>query len=159
MNIDSTIEDLEAQAYFASQVAKTNETFSLVIEVELAQPEQQAKLLNKGLVGLDFVAGFGEFQLQRGNKWILIPNHSINSITPLQGSLEESIVGLTALAFIDSKLRGALISVKQFNKVNTVQGKLVNMLGNHLVLKTNGLQLFPLESTEWLAVDSLSTDS
>ena len=35
MNIDSTIEDLEAQAYFASQITRFNDKFSLVMDVEL----------------------------------------------------------------------------------------------------------------------------
>jgi hypothetical protein len=155
MNIDSTIEDLEAQAYFASQLAKTNDTFSLVIEVELLKPEQQSKRLSMALIGLDFVAGF----LERSTTWILIPNHSISSMTLQKGLLEESLVELSASAFIESKLRGASISIKQLGRVKPNQGKLTNILGNHIVLKASTLQVIPLESIEWLAVDSLSTEN
>lgn len=154
MNIDSTIEDLEAQAYFASQMTRFNEKFSLVIDVELLKPEQQTKRLSMALIGLDFVAGF----LERSITWILIPNHSISSITLQKGLLEESLVELSASAFIDSKLRVASIAIKQLGRVKPNQGKLVKILGNQLVLKASTLQVIPLESIEWLAVDSLSTD-
>lgn len=107
MNIDSTIEDLEAQAYFASQIAKTDDTFSLIVEVELQQTEYETKRLSMALIGLDFVAGFLEAQSQTSISWLLIPNTSINSITLSRGSLEESLVELSASAFIESKLRGA----------------------------------------------------
>ena len=154
MNIDSTIEDLEAQAYFASQMTRFNEKFSLVIDVELLKPEQQTKRLSMALIGLDFVAGF----LERSITWILIPNHSISSITLQKGLLEESLVELSASAFIDSKLRVASIAIKQLGRVKPNQGKLVKILGNQLVLKASTLQVIPLESIEWLAVDSFSTD-
>ncbi len=159
MNIDSTIEDLEAQAYFASQIAKTDDTFSLIVEVELQQTEYETKCLSMALIGLDFVAGFLDAHLQTSTSWLLIPNNSISSITLSRGSLEESLVELSASAFIESKLRGASISIKQAGRVKPSQGKLVNILGNQLVLKSAGLQLLPLESIEWLAVDSLCTDS
>ena len=80
MNIDSTIEDLEAQAYFASQIAKTDDTFSLIVEVELQQTEYETKRLSMALIGLDFVAGFLEAHSQTSTSWVLIPNNSINSI-------------------------------------------------------------------------------
>jgi hypothetical protein len=155
MNIDSTIEDLEAQAYFASQMTRSNDKFSLVIDVELLKPEQQTRRLSVALIGLDFVAGF----LERRTTWILIPNHSISSITLQKGLLEESLVELSASAFIESKLRGASISIKQLGRVKPNQGKLTNILGNQIVLKASTHQVIPLESTEWLAVDSLSTDN
>jgi hypothetical protein len=158
MNIDSTIEDLEAQAYFASQIAKTDDTFSLIVEVELQQTEYETKRLSMALIGLDFVAGFLEAHSQTSTSWLLIPNNSISSITLSRGSLEESLVELSASAFIESKLRGASISIKQDGRVKSFHGKLVNILGNQLVLKSAGVQLLPLESIEWLAVDSLSTD-
>lgn len=155
MNIDSTIEDLEAQAYFASQVTRSNDKFSLVIDVELLKPEQQSKRLSMALIGLDFVAGF----LERSITWILIPNHSISSITLHRGLLEESIVELSSSVFVDSKLRGASISIKQLGSAKPNQGKLAQIFGNQIVLKASTLQVIPLESTEWLAVDSLSTDN
>ena len=158
MNIDSTIEDLEAQAYFASQITRSNDKFSLVINVELLKLEQQTKRLSMALIGLDFVAGFLEAHSQTSTSWLLIPNNSISSITLSRGSLEESLVELSASAFIESKLRGASISIKQAGRVKTSHGKLANMLGNQLVLKSAGVQLLPLESIEWLAVDSLCTD-
>jgi hypothetical protein len=155
MNIDSTIEDLEAQAYFASQLTRSNDKFSLVIDVELLKPEQQSKRLSIVIIGLDFVAGF----LERSTTWLLIPNHSISSITLQNGLLEESLVELSASVFIESKLRGASISIKQWGSVKPNQGNLVKILGNQLFLKASTLQVIPLESIEWLAVDSLSTDS
>jgi hypothetical protein len=155
MNIDSTIEDLEAQAYFASQMTRSNDKFSLVLDVELLKPEQQTRRLSMALIGLDFVAGF----LERSTTWILIPNHSISSITLQKGLLEESLVELSASAFMDSKLRGASISIKQLDSAKPHQGKLANILGNQIVLKASTLQVIPLESIEWLAVDSLSTDN
>ena len=159
MNIDSTIEDLEAQAYFASQITRSNDKFSLVINVELLKLEQQTKRLSMALIGLDFVAGFLEAHSQTSTSWLLIPNTSISSITLSRGSIEESLVELSASTFVESKLRGASISIKQAGRVKPSQGKLVNILGNQLVLKSSGLQLLPLESIEWLAVDSLCTDS
>jgi hypothetical protein len=159
MNIDSTIEDLEAQAYFASQMTRSNDKFSLIVEVELQQTEYETKRLSMALIGLDFVAGFLEAHSQTSTSWLLIPNNSINSITLSHGSLEESLVELSASAFIESKLRGASISIKQAGRVKPSHGKLANMLGNQLVLKSAGVQLLPLESMEWLAVDSLSTDN
>jgi hypothetical protein len=155
MNIDSTIEDLEAQAYFASQMTRSNDKVSLVIDVELLKPEQQTRRLSVALIGLDFVAGF----LERSTTWILVPNHSISSITLQKGLLEESLVELSASAFMDSKLRGASISIKQLGRVKPNQGKLTNILGNQIVLKASTHQVIPLESIEWLAVDSLSTEN
>lgn len=155
MNIDSTIEDLEAQAYFASQLTRSNDKFSLVIDVELLKLEQQSKRLSMALIGWDFVSGF----LERSTTWILIPNHSISSITLQRGLLEVSLVELSASAFVDSKLRGASSSIKQLGSIKPNQGKLVKILGNQLVLKASTLQVIPLESIEWLAVDSLSTDN
>jgi len=155
MNIDSTIEDLEAQAYFASQMTRSNDKVSLVIDVELLKPEQQTRRLSVALIGLDFVAGF----LERSTTWILVPNHSISSITLQKGLLEESLVELSASAFMDSKLRGASISIKQLGRVKPNQGKLTNILGNQIVLKASTHQVIPLESIEWLAVDSLGTDN
>jgi hypothetical protein len=155
MNIDSTIEDLEAQAYFASQMTRSNDKFSLVLDVELLKPEQQSKRLSMALIGVDFVAGF----LERSTTWILIPNHSISSINLQKGLLEESLVELSASAFIESKLRGASISIKQLGRVKPNQGKLTNILGNQIVLKASTHQVIPLESIEWLAVDSLSTEN
>jgi hypothetical protein len=157
MDIDSTIEDLEAQAYFASQITRSCDKFSLVIDVELLKPEHQTKRLSMALIGLDFVAGFLDSHLQPSNTWIFIPNHSISSVTLKQGLLEESLVELSASAFIESRLRGASISIKQARRVKPNQGKLVKTLGNQLVLKVSTLQLIPLESIEWLAVDSFST--
>jgi len=158
MNIDSTIEDLEAQAYFASQITKTNDRCNLIIDVELFKPELQFERLSMALIGLDFVAGFLESRLQQSTAWILIPNHSIGSINLQKGLLEESLVELSASAFIESKLRGASISIKQFNRIKPFQGELVNILGNQLVLKTSRLELIPLESIERLTVDRLGTD-
>jgi len=155
MNIDSTIEDLEAQAYFASQITRSNDKFSLVMDVELLKPEQQSKRLSIAIIGLDFVAGF----LERSTTWLLIPNHSISSMTLQKGLLEESLVELSASAFIDSKLKGSSISIKQLGRVKPNQGKLTNILGNQLVLKASTHQILPLESIEWLAVDSLGTDN
>ena len=107
------------------------------------------------IIGLDFVAGF----LERSTTWLLIPNHSISSITLQNGLLEESLVDLSASEFIESRLRGASISIKQLGSVKPHQGKLTNIFGNQIVLKASTLKVIPLESIEWLAVDSLSTDN
>jgi hypothetical protein len=159
MNIDSTIEDLEAQAYFASQTTFSTDKLTLIIDVELHNPERQTIRLSMAMVGFDFVAGFLKFQSQRNFTWVLIPNHSVNSIDIHQGSVEESIVEISASAFIISKLKDASISIKQFHRLKPSQGRLLNTLGNQLFTKGANLQIFPLEGIEWLAVDNLSADN
>ncbi len=159
MDIDSTIEDLEAQAYFASQQDKTANGFSLIVEVELQHNNQHSKGLSMALVGLDFVAGFQNTRGRQTTSWLLIPNQAIRNISVLQGSLDKAMVELSAAMFLDSKLRNANASIQQIDAAQILHGKLLSVFGNQLVLKANVLRLVPLESIQWLAVDSLGTAS
>ncbi len=159
MDIDSTIEDLEAQAYFASQQDKTANGFSLIVEVELHQNNHLIKVLSMALVGLDFVAGFQNTRGEITKSWLLIPNQAIRNVSVLQGSLDKAMVELSAAMFLDSKLSNENVSIHQIDAIQTLQGKLLSVFGNQLVLKANVLRFVPLESIQWLAVDSLSTTS
>lgn len=159
MDIDSTIEDLEAQAYFASQQDRTTNEFSLLVEVELHKNTERTKSLSMALIGLDFVAGFQNSQQGQASSWLLIPNHAINKVIVIQGAPELAMVELSAAMFIDTKLRQAIVSLKQLDAVQPFQGRLNQVFGNHLVLDSKGMKLVPLECVQWLAVDSLSTEA
>lgn len=158
MDIDSTIEDLEAQAYFASKQGRTTKEFSLIVEVELHENNERAKHLSMALIGFDFVAGFQNTHQGQASSWLLIPNHAITKVLVIQGTPEPAMVELSAAMFIDSKLRKANVSLKQLNAVKPFQGRVHQVFGNQLILDSKGIKLVPLESVEWLAVDNLSTE-
>lgn len=156
MNIDSTIEDLEAQAYFASKTETSIRSTPLSLEVISREEIEPAKRLSIALVGLDFVAGFTDTNYLNNTNWQLIPNTAVSSISVLFGDLESALVELTMSDFLASKLIREHVLIKIATNNSPAYGKLLQVFGNFAVVDSGSVQLIGLQSIQWLAVDKLS---
>lgn len=156
MDIDATIEDLEAQAYFASLGApEVPETSKGIIQVNYLSPEDPSCFLSWPLIGKDFIAGFNSKGQGLKSAWLLIPISALQSMESTLGQIE--IGDLEALHFLTSKLLGASIQVRQMHRAPTISGVLIRVQENLLSIQLPSQNLIhvTLAGVQHLVVEKL----
>lgn len=156
MDIEATIEDLEAQAYFASLGATgIGDASKEIVQVNYSSPENPTCYLSRPLIGKDFIAGFDTKRQDGKSVWLLIPTTALQSV---QSSLGEIEVGeLEAIHLLRGKLLGERIQVRLVNRVPAISGILIKVQENLLSIQLPSLSLIHVNLTavQNLAVEKL----
>jgi hypothetical protein len=155
MNLEATLEDLEAQGFFATQAFNkpSNPAVAAKLVRVTLKSDNSAKYLTSPIMGSDFLGGFTTNE--RTTKWVAIHSHQISLIenidgqtimetqASLQSILQEHLLGVQLdITMPNIKVTGALLELQaSFLKVQSQEGKLL---------------WIPLGSFCYLAVENLS---
>ncbi len=154
MDIEATIEDLEAQAYFASIGSPASSQGSgVVLRVHFNSAEAQISYLSWPLLGRDFIAGFDAKSVLNKPTWQLIPFSAVQSI---EGNVESN--ALFASELLESRLLGSRICIRHISGGPTSSGILTAVMGDLLSLQLASSQVihFPFSSLRILVVEKLN---
>jgi hypothetical protein len=149
MNIEATIEDLEAQGYFQSQTKPIKQTnVSKRVRLSLLDEDQSSFLLTSPIRGIDFIAGFVPVA-----NWRIFPSRFIQSVLFLHEGevLISSELGLAEL--LEQKFSGVVLRISFDKQVPDICGELRSVDRDWLLI---GNQLVPLSAVKCIAVDNLS---
>jgi len=158
MDIDAAIEDLEAQAYFASiGVAETPKYSKVIIQVDYISPESPTSYLSWPIIGKDFIAGFDAKGQDGKLAWLLIPTRALQSITSTFGEIE--MEELEAIGLLSKKVLGERVQVRFVNRSSAISGVLIRVQENFLSIRLPSLNLIHvnLSAVRYLAVEKLKT--
>jgi len=156
MDIEAAIEDLEAQAYFASIVSiQTQQPAKVILQVNLIERDQTF-FLSWSLIGKDFVAGFDTKAMGEKPVWLLIPMRSIAFIYSYFTEID--VTELFARDLLQGKLLGSKVAIRTSNNEAAISGLLVSVQENFLSLRLPSLQLvhFSIGSLKCLVVEKLN---
>ncbi len=149
MNIEATIEDLEAQGYFQSLTKQVSaKPKAKLIRVSYLNQEQSSVVLRAPIAGKDFVAGFTQDMT-----WLLIPGRSIHAITLEEIKAELSWTRSTLEELLEEKLIGVQLKLKFHWPSPEINGELSGV--DQGWLKIGNQQVF-VYSTKSIAVEKLS---
>jgi len=156
MDIEAAIEDLEAQAYFASIVSiQTQQPAKVILQVNLIERDQTF-FLSWPLIGKDFVAGF--YTKATGEKpvWLLIPMTAVALINSYFTEID--VTELFARDLLQGKLLGSKVAIRTSNNEAAISGLLVSVQENFLSLRLPSWQLvhFSIGSLKCLVVEKLN---
>jgi len=159
MDIDSAIEDLEAQAFFASISSRqTQQPAKVILQVNLIARETTF-FLAWPLIGKDFVAGFDT--KASGNKpvWLLIPITAVESMNSNFADIQ--VAELFARDLLQSRIIGSKIAIRTLNNEAAISGSLISLQENYLSLRLPSRQLVhvPIGSLKFLAVEKLNSST
>jgi hypothetical protein len=158
MNLDALLEDLEAEGYFASQVATSEEESKGFCKSLLVVRENAVDIqLALPLLGKDFIAGF---QNRRSKStWLIIQNY--NYLQPQDSGTRLQRAKLSIKTIIEAHLIGTGLIVGLGGANSEQLGFITSVIGNQIELITyEGLVLWlPIKNIEYLAVEKLSIES
>jgi hypothetical protein len=157
MDIEATIEDLEAQAYFASIVSiQTLQPAKVILQVNLIE-RAQTFFLSWPLIGKDFVAGFDTKAIGEKPVWLLIPLTAVALINSYFTEIDVTL--LFARDLLQGKLLGSKVAIRTSNNERAISGLLVGVQENFLSLRLPSLQLvhFSFGSLKCLVVEKLNS--
>jgi len=158
MNVESTIEDLEAQAYFASiETSSREHTETPIVRISFLALEEAELYLKAPMLGTDFIAGFNLKPEGGGMNWLLIPMSSIQRIDTLSGSLQQVRIVISAEHVTNQKLIGSKVSISQGMSFPKLVGELVEVVDGLLELEHSGTSHVPISSIRLLLVEKFST--
>ena len=149
MNIEATIEDLEAQGYFQSQSKPMKPTnVSKKVRISVLDDDQSSFLLTSPIRGIDFIAGFVSVA-----NWRIFPSRFIQSVLFLDEGqvLLSSDLGLAEL--LDQKFTQVVLRISFEKQFPDVCGELRSVDGDWLLI---GNQLVPINAVKCIAVENLS---
>jgi len=155
MNLESTLEDLEAQGYFASQLKPEQQLSATTCSlVRLSfESETADKYLASPILGKNFIGGF--IANQKSQEWLAINLKTISHIENLGGAkLLETAAKLMDILEQHLLQVPVEIGLKQIRVI----GKVIARQGNCLCLATADNRLFvvPESSICELVVENLS---
>jgi hypothetical protein len=159
MNVESTIEDLEAQAYFASiETSNRERTETPIVRISFLALEEAELYLKAPMLGTDFIAGFNLKPQGAEMHWLLIPMSSIQRIDTLSGSLQQVRIVISAEHVMNQKLIGLKVSISQGMRFPKLVGVLVGSVDGLLKLEHSETSYLPVSSIRFLLVEKFSTD-
>jgi hypothetical protein len=159
MNVESTIEDLEAQAYFASIETPSREHEETpVVRISVLALDEAEIYLKAPMLGADFIAGFNMKSESSSMHWLLIPKISIQRIDVISGSLQHVRIVISAEQVLNKKLIGSKVSISQGMSFPRLAGELVGAVDGLLELEHSGTSYLPISSIRFLLVEKFSTD-
>lgn len=156
MDIEAAIEDLEAQAYFASIVSiQTQQPAKVILQVNLIERDQTF-FLSWPLIGKDFVAGFDTKAMGEKPVWLLIPMTAVAFIYSYFAEID--VTELFARDLLQGKLLGSKVAIRASNNEAAISGLLVSVQENFLSLRLPSWQLvhFSIGSLKCLVVEKLN---
>ena len=160
MNVESTIEDLEAQAYFASIETPSREHEETpIVRISFLALDEAEIFLKAPMLGTDFIAGFNLKSESASMHWLLIPIISIQRIAVISGSLQRVRIVISAEQVLNKKLIGSKVSISQGMSFPRLAGELIGKVDCLLELKHSGTSYLPISSIRFLLVEKFSTDS
>jgi len=158
MNVESTIEDLEAQAYFASIETSSREHIETpLVRISFLALEEAELYLKAPMLGTDFIAGFNLKPQGAEMNWLLIPMSSIQRIDTLSGSLQQVRIVISAEQVLNRKLIGSKVSISQGISFPKLAGELVGAVDGLVEIEHSGTSHVPLCSIRLLLVEKFST--
>jgi len=158
MDIEATIEDLEAQAYFASLgLPQRSQRSKARVQVNLNVENSEACLLSMPLIGADFLAGFSNISFGHNRAWLLIPNTAIQSFVIIEGEIESS--GESANNFLENRLLGAHLNISTLVNSPLISGIVLGSSDGLLRLRLVSMRelYVPMHSVKFLAVEKISS--
>jgi len=158
MNVESTIEDLEAQAYFASiETSNREHTETPIVRISFLALEEAELYLKAPMLGTDFIAGFNLKPQGGGMNWLLIPITSIQQIAVISGSLQQVRIVISAEHVTNQKLIGSKVSISQGISFPKLAGELVGAVDGLVEIEHSGTSHVPICSIRLLLVEKFST--
>ena len=158
MNVESTIEDLEAQAYFASiETSSREHTETPIVRISFLALEEAELYLKAPMLGTDFIAGFNLKPQGAEMHWLLIPMSSIQRIDTLSGSLQQVRIVISAEQVMNQKLIGSKVSINQGISFPKLAGELVGAVDGLVEIEHSGTSHVPICSMRFLLVEKFST--
>lgn len=158
MDIEATIEDLEAQAYFASiGLPQRSQRSKVRAQVNLNVDNSEAFLLSMPLIGTDFLAGFSNITFGHSRAWLLIPNTAIQSFEILEGEIASN--GESANNFLQNRLLGAHLRISTLVNSPLISGIVLGSTDGWLRLQLVSMRelYVPMHSVKFLAVEKISS--
>jgi len=149
MNIEATLEDLEAQGYFQSQSKPIKQiNISKKVRISLLDDDQSSFLLTSPIRGIDFIAGFVSVA-----NWRIFPSRFIQSVLFIDEGEEllSSDLGLAEL--LEQKFTEVVLRISFDKQVPDICGELRSVDGDWLLI---GNQLVPIAAVKCIAVENLS---
>jgi hypothetical protein len=158
MNVESTIEDLEAQAYFASiETPSRVHTETPVVRISFLALDEVEIYLKAPMLGTDFIAGFNMKSDGASMHWLLIPLLSIQRIAVISGSLQHVRIGISAEQVLNQKIIGSKVSISQGITFPKLTGELVGAVDGLIEIEHSGTSHSPVSSIRFLLVEKFST--
>jgi len=154
MDVEATIEDLEAQAYFASFTGDPlSKSETAIIQVCFDELAESTCYLKQPLLGSDFIAGF---PAKVGSKWIIFPISGVTSLIEISGVITQTEISMSEL--IREALLGAQVILRPSAHSPIVAGAIKEILGSLVRIESvnRTVSLFPLTNIHSLAVEKLS---
>lgn len=158
MNVDATLEDLEAQAYFASIIRPCSTPgLQKLVRVNLVDAVTGDIHILLPLFGQDFIAGF-HARPNCDAKFCIFPMIAIKSFEALNGVLERTAENLESL--LSLKLIGSEISLRHTSVDPVLSGQIRDASAGVLVLarEFDCELVVPLSSIQSISVDKLSSN-
>ena len=155
MTIETLMEDLEAQAFFAKlprKISENQKILSAIITVGVKDPITLH--LTSPLVGKDFIAGF----TLRNNEpaWIVITFNSLISLDTIGLDAEFLETELSLLELVEAKLFQVPLTIKLRYGVSRT-GMILQIRGGLFEFRSAGnIQWFSVAALESLIVENLS---
>jgi hypothetical protein len=154
MDVEATIEDLEAQAYFASfSGGSLGKSETSVVQVCFKELAELTCYLKQPLLGRDFIAGFpSKFAPQ----WMIVPLSEVTSLIELTGTISQTEISMSEL--IRNSLLEAKVILRPTAQSPIVSGVIKAILGSLVRIQSvnKQVELFPLANIHSLAVEKLS---
>jgi hypothetical protein len=158
MNVESTIEDLEAQAYFASiEKPRREHEETPVVRISFMALDEGEVYLKAPMLGTNFIAGFNMKSEGASMHWLLIPIFSIQRIAIISGSLQQVRIGISAKQVLNQKLIGSKVLISQGVNFPKLSGELVGAVDGLLEIEHSGTSHVPVSSIHFLIVEKFST--
>lgn len=159
MDIEATIEDLEAQAYFASIDVNQRITVAKAkVQITLNTINIQVCILTMPIIGKDFVAGFCKDVIAGRQTWLLVPNTALQFFEVIEG--EPRSLEVNAHDFLQEKLLGAQVRISTTISSPPIIGRVLSSAENRLrlgLVSPREIQI-PTNSILILAVEKLSSN-
>jgi hypothetical protein len=154
VDVEAIIEDLEAQAYFASlSGGSLSESATVIVQVNFEELLELSTYLRQPVLGSDFIAGF---PAKVSKQWVIFPFAKVSSLMELTGTVQPTEVSMKDL--IQRKLIGAKVILRPTPKASILSGVISGISGNLVQIRSlnQQVELFPLSSIHSLAVEKLS---
>ena len=155
MDIEATLEDLEAQGYFQTITTEPKAPATAkAVRIRFNDEDETSLVLTAPMQGSDFIAGFiSNYELVQ---WLIIPSSSIQGITAIQFSDPPLQTELSFFDLITEKLIGTDLRIRFLKQFPEVSGKLKNIQGEWLTVESLITIQVPISAIGYVAVEKLS---
>ncbi len=149
MNIEATLEDLEAHGYFQSLTKPTRTKYtSRKVRVSFIDEDHSSLVISAPIQGRDFIAGFSS-----NANWRIFSTAIIHSVVFLDEGDELDQTELSVANLVEEKLLEVSIRISFERHLQDITGALSSFDGQWLTI---GATLVPLASVKSITVENLS---